>query len=161
MFYFEKKNQKTFGPLRAGLSRQRLSPREAGQMLLRAFFKKRFLLTSGLSRRADGLTMRAGGVDKACKSPLRPRATKANCEDDGCGNQNALHCVTPLKRHRHCLELKGRIAAVVLLDCDETIQAAAGGRKIRCRGVGVALGFSGVQRPRMENITGWKQTWRK
>jgi len=47
MFFFEKKNQKTFGPLRAAFGPHAVqTPREAGQKFLRAFFKKRFLLSS-------------------------------------------------------------------------------------------------------------------
>jgi len=41
-FFFEKKKQKTSGPLRAALAAP--TPREADQKFLRAFFKKRFLL---------------------------------------------------------------------------------------------------------------------
>jgi len=41
-FFFEKKKQKTFWPLRAALAPP--TPREAAKKFLRAFFKKRFLL---------------------------------------------------------------------------------------------------------------------
>jgi len=45
MFFFEKKNQKTFGPLRADSGPHAAqNPREAEQTFLRAFFKKRCFL---------------------------------------------------------------------------------------------------------------------
>jgi hypothetical protein len=45
MFFFKKKNQKTFGPLRADFgARTAKVPREADHKFLRAFFKKRGFL---------------------------------------------------------------------------------------------------------------------